>query len=184
MRLGFLLIFIAVPLAELALLIKLGEIIGLWPTLALIVTTAVVGTALLRQQGLRTLNKVTQSVNAGEAPVIPMVEGVLLLIAGAFLLTPGVLTDVVGGLLLLPPLRALLAKRAIAFAVSKGMVHVTTGGGRPHPGSASGTGRQPGRDDGTASGTDQQDAPSGPGPVIDGDFERLDEKTIDPKRRR
>jgi len=87
MRLGFLLIFIAVPLLELALLIKLGGWIGIWPTLGLIVLTAVVGTALLRQQGLQTLNKLMSSVQEGEAPLLPMVEGALLLISGAFLLS-------------------------------------------------------------------------------------------------
>ena len=198
MRFGLLLMFIAVPLAELALLIKLGGWIGIWPTLGIILLTAVVGTALLRQQGLHTLAKVGQSVNAGKAPVVPVVEGVLLLISGAFLLTPGVITDLVGGLMLIPPLRGRLAEQIVQAALSRGLVHVNlspgmgqqagpdaTGASGPDAGNKAGagqdfTGGRPGH--GFRPAPDH--GPDGAGDIIDGDFERLDEKTIDPNRRR
>lgn len=199
--------FIAVPLAELALLIKLGGWIGIWPTLAIILLTAVVGTALLRQQGLNTLAKVGQSVNAGKAPVVPVVEGVLLLISGAFLLTPGVITDLVGGLMLIAPLRGHLAEQIVQAALSRGLVHVNLSPGmgrqagpdagpdasgapwpetsKSPPGAGPGAGRgstggRPSRGFGPT--TDRR--PDDAGDIIDGDFERLDEKTIDPNRRR
>ncbi|MEO1694942.1 MAG: FxsA family protein [Pseudomonadota bacterium] len=198
MRLGFLLIFIAVPIAELALLIQLGGWIGLWPTLGLIIATAVIGTFLLRQQGVATLNKVIRSVHAGEAPVGPMVEGVLLIIAGAFLLTPGVLTDAIGAIFLVPPLRATIANRAVRYAIERGMVHVSgarSAGGAAAPDGGSRTGPRGGDTAGGASGPHDpgpdprrgprgRDGSGGTGPVIDGDFERLDETTVDPRNRR
>ena len=190
MRLGFLLIFIAVPLIELALLIKLGGWIGIWPTLGLIVLTAIVGTALLRQQGFKTLNKVVETLQAGKAPVVPMVEGALLLIAGAFLLTPGILTDLTGGALLVPAVRERLAAWIVRNAVAQGMVRVRTGTGFPPGDEATGPGGRPDprRPQGhrPASGADRP-GPAGrtsPGPIIEGDFERLDEKTYDPSRKR
>lgn len=185
MRLAFLLIFIAMPIAELALLIKLGGWIGFWPTLGLIIATALVGTFLLRLQGVATLNKVIGEVNSGNAPVGPMVEGVFLIIAGAFLLTPGIITDTIGGFLLIPPFRAALAKRAIRFAVQRGVVHVGVGGmrGRAGDGDAHSAG-QPGERPRGKSSEQPGRRPGSAGPVIDGDFERVDEHTIDPNRTR
>jgi UPF0716 protein FxsA len=95
-------LFVLVPIAELALLIRLGEIIGLWPTLGLIVLTGIAGSALAKQQGFSTLRRLQRRMSRGEMPGRELVDGVIILIAGAFLLTPGVLTDVVGFLGLLP----------------------------------------------------------------------------------
>lgn len=95
-------LFVLVPVTELALLIRLGEIIGLWPTLGLIVVTGIAGSALAKQQGFSTLRRLQQRMGRGEMPGRELIDGVIILVAGAFLLTPGVLTDVVGFIGLLP----------------------------------------------------------------------------------
>jgi UPF0716 protein FxsA len=97
-----LVLIIVVPLLEIYLLIKIGGMIGVLPTILLIVLTAVIGAALLRQQGLATLNRFQASLGRGELPAIEMLEGIALLVGGAFLLTPGFFTDAVGFLCLLP----------------------------------------------------------------------------------
>ena len=105
------LLFVIVPVIELVLLIQLGQIIGLIPTLALVVTTGVAGAYLARLEGLRTLWKLRADLARGKLPGQALMDGVSILIGGAFLLTPGVLTDVLGFSLLLPPTRRLLQKQ-------------------------------------------------------------------------
>ena len=100
--------FIAVPLVEIALFILVGGEIGLWPTLGVVVGTAVVGTILLRFQGLAVARAARTQLAEGTPPVKPMLHGVCLVFAAAFLITPGFFTDAVGFLLLLPPVRALV----------------------------------------------------------------------------
>jgi len=103
--------FIIVPLAEIAVLIEVGGWLGLGPTLALIVLTAAVGTWMLRRQGFAVLRRAQQQMQQGALPIAEVFEGFCLVIAGALLLTPGFLTDAVGALLLLPPVRALLYRK-------------------------------------------------------------------------
>ena len=105
----FVLLFLTVPVIEIYLFIKIGAQIGAFPTIALILLTAVLGAFLLRLQGLITLARIRQSMDNGELPAISLVEGLLLLVAGALLLTPGFFTDSIGFLLLIPPLRRFLA---------------------------------------------------------------------------
>ena len=100
-----LILFIAVPIAEIAIFIQAGERFGLWPTLGLVILTAILGTTLLRYQGLRALYRVQESLNRGEMPVGEVFTGLCLLIAGALLLTPGFLTDGVGFALFIPGIR-------------------------------------------------------------------------------
>jgi len=100
--------FIVVPLIEIGLFIQIGGLIGLWPTIFVVMATAVIGTALLRHQGLAALNRLQHSLNAGEPPLGPIFDGFCLLLAGVLLLTPGFFTDTVGFLLFTPPLRAVL----------------------------------------------------------------------------
>ncbi len=100
-----LLVFIGVPLIEVALFVLIGEQIGLWATLATIVLTAMIGTALLRAQGLATLHRVQSELNRGGVPVEAVFDGACLLVAGALLLTPGFLTDFIGFLLFVPTVR-------------------------------------------------------------------------------
>lgn len=103
-----LVLFITVPLAEIAVFIELGGVIGLGWTLALIVLTAVVGTWMLRWQGFAVLSRAQRELERDRVPVLEVFEGLCLLLAGALLLTPGFITDAVGALLLLPPVRAVL----------------------------------------------------------------------------
>ena len=105
---ALLLAFVVTPLIEIALFIQVGGWIGLWPTLALIVLTAVAGTWILRLQGLGLLRRARDQLERGVPPVAEVFSGVCLIVAGALLLTPGFLTDAIGGLLLVPPVRALL----------------------------------------------------------------------------
>jgi len=102
-------LFIAVPLVEIFLFIEIGAVIGAPQTILLIVVTAVIGVALLRKQGLSTMQKVQTQMQHGELPAVGMLEGIMLFFAGAFLLTPGFFTDAIGFLLLIPPLRRALA---------------------------------------------------------------------------
>jgi UPF0716 protein FxsA len=107
------LIFLAVPLVEIFLLIKVGNVIGAPWTIALVVLTALVGAWLVRLQGLSALNRVRQSAARGELPALELLEGLFLLAAGALLLTPGFFTDIVGFACLTPPLRRSLIRLAV-----------------------------------------------------------------------
>jgi UPF0716 protein FxsA len=100
-----LLAFIAIPLIEIALFIQVGGLIGLWPTLAIVILTALLGTWLLRMQGAVALADLRRSLSEVEDPSEPLAHGAMILFAGALLLTPGFFTDVVGFCLLTPPVR-------------------------------------------------------------------------------
>ena len=109
----FLLLFLFVPLAEIYFLIKVGGWIGAFPTVVLVVLTAVLGAALARHQGLATLQRLQQTIGRGEAPALEMLEGGLLLVGALLLLTPGFLTDLTGFACLFPLTRRWLALRAV-----------------------------------------------------------------------
>ena len=119
-------LFLAVPLIEIYFLIKVGDVIGAWPTVLLVVLTAILGVWLLRWQGLTTLTRVQASLQRGELPAQAMLEGMLLLVAGALLLTPGFVTDGFGFLILVPPLRHRLAQ----WLLQRGLLQT---GMPPHP---------------------------------------------------
>jgi len=101
----FLLLFVAAPLTELYVLIEVGSEIGALTTILLSVFTAVLGGALVRLQGFSVLKRVQQSMNRGEPPALEMLEGAALMLSGLALLLPGFITDAVGFLLLIPPVR-------------------------------------------------------------------------------
>jgi UPF0716 protein FxsA len=107
-------LFVAVPVAELALLVWLGRRVGLVPTVALILVTGVLGAALARWQGLATLDRFRVAMATGRPPHREVVDGVLILVAGAVLLTPGLLTDAAGFLLLVPAVRRRVRDRLVA----------------------------------------------------------------------
>jgi len=115
-----LLLLIGVPIIEIALFIEIGGYIGLWPTLATILVTAVIGAALVRRQGLATLAKAQAEVDAGRPPVRELFDGVCILIAGALLLTPGFMTDAVGLALLIPGFRTVLGRRLLELIKARG----------------------------------------------------------------
>ena len=104
------LIFVAIPIVEIALFIQVGDWLGLWPTLAIVILTAFLGTNLMRRQGLATLARLQGSVSKGENPVGPIAHAAMILVSGVLLLTPGFFTDAVGFALLLPLIRAALIK--------------------------------------------------------------------------
>jgi UPF0716 protein FxsA len=111
-RLAFL--FVVVPLLELALLVQLGQWVGLWPTLGLVFGTGLAGAALARSQGLRTLAAFQSELASGRLPQGPLQDGLAVLVGGALLLTPGLLTDVFGFSLLIPGTRRWLVRRVAA----------------------------------------------------------------------
>jgi len=107
-------LFIIIPFAEILLLLEVSDKIGgLW-TIGLVIMTAVIGVRLLKIQGLSTLIRFQGRLQQGELPAQEIVEGLLIAFAGALLLTPGFLTDIIGFSCLLPPLRALIARRIIS----------------------------------------------------------------------
>lgn len=124
-----LLLFTLVPILELSLLVWLGQQIGFWPTVGLIAGTALLGSFLAHREGLSVLARFRARVASGAMPGSELTDGIIILIAGALLLTPGVLTDVVGFLGLFPPTRALI-KRIVTKRFQRGLlggtVHVAT----------------------------------------------------------
>jgi UPF0716 protein FxsA len=109
----FFLLFVGVPLLELYLLIQVGSEIGALPTIGLSILTAIIGTFLVRVQGFSVLLRVREMLDRDEVPAVEVLDGALLLIAGVMLLLPGFLTDALGFLLLIPPLRRFLILRFV-----------------------------------------------------------------------
>lgn len=110
------LLLLLTPLAETYLLVEVGSRIGAWPTIGLVVLTAVVGLALLKRQGLRTLRRAQAWLaSGGEVPASEVADDLLLAVAGALLLTPGFATDALGFLAVVPAVRASLATRLMNF---------------------------------------------------------------------
>lgn len=109
-----LLLFLLVPVAEIYLLIQVGREIGALPTVGLVIATAVLGAWLLRQQGISTLMRARESLDRGELPALQLLEGVILLVGGALLLTLGFVTDVIGFACLVPALRQALVRQVVA----------------------------------------------------------------------
>ena len=131
MAIWILIAFIGVPLIEIALFIQVGGFIGLWPTIAIVIVTAVTGTALIRRQGISTLQRAQQEMEEQRLPLRELFDGVCLLFAGALLLTPGFLTDAVGFALLIPPLRHLLGGYAWRVLQNAKGVRFEMAGNRP-----------------------------------------------------
>ena len=162
MPLLLLLLFIGVPILEIAVFIQAGDLIGLWPTIAVVIGTGIAGTIMMRIQGFGVIRRIREQTDQGQAPVFELFEGLCLFAAGLLLLTPGFVTDSLGFLLFLPPLRKLIAHwiaSRIRFQTS-GSFHFSTGGGPRGPRAGPG-------------------APGAGGDVIDGEYE-----TVEPDRER
>ncbi len=114
LRLALLLVFVAFPLIEIAVLIKAGETIGFWPTISLLIGAATLGVLVIRQQGLTMVGRMLAAANEGRLPVEPLLDGYALVVAGALLIVPGFVSDVIGLLLLVPPLRAWAIRSALS----------------------------------------------------------------------
>ncbi|MCB1735246.1 MAG: FxsA family protein [Gammaproteobacteria bacterium] len=148
----FLLLFIGIPLLEIYLFIHVGGALGALNTMALVVITAVLGVWLLRLQGMATWFRVQQQLAQGKPPAKEMIEGLILLVCGALLLTPGFFTDAVGFLLLVPSVRQTVATYLLQRGVARGVNGNPFQNGRPGPSSA------PGQDD-----------------IIEGEYRRKDD---------
>ena len=119
-------LFIAIPVVELFLFLQIGSRIGLMPTIAIVILTGILGASLTRSQGLKTLARYQQALAEGRMPHEEVIEGLMILAAGAVLLTPGFLTDAIGFLLLVPPIRAEVRKRLTGYL--SGRIHVVGAG--------------------------------------------------------
>lgn len=117
-------LFLIVPIVEISILIQLSDVIGGWPTILLVVLTAYLGAKMVKQQGLATLAQIQQKSAQGQIPGEELFSGVCILISGVLLLTPGILTDVLGFALLTPAIRKVmvteLKKRIHLFAANSG----------------------------------------------------------------
>ena len=114
MPLLLIVLFIVVPIAELAVIIQVGSLIGVWWTIALLIADSVLGAMLMRSQGRAAWRRFNDAVRAARVPAREVADGVLVIFGGALLLTPGFLSDILGALFLLPPTRALIRKRVPA----------------------------------------------------------------------
>jgi UPF0716 protein FxsA len=124
-----LLIFIIVPLVEMAVLIRLGQLLGFWPTIGLIVATGTIGALLAKSQGVRVLSAIQADLANGSPPASRLVDGFLILVGGILLLTPGLITDLIGFLFLLPFSRSRLKdglRRRFENMVRSGQVSMTS----------------------------------------------------------
>ena len=131
------LLLVLVPIIEIALFIEVGGWIGTWPTIGIVILTALVGSILLRQQGIAALTDVQGRLERGENPGRMLAEGAMILVAGVLLLTPGFFTDGMGFALLIPPVRGWLF-RYMAARVK--VQHVQAGVFPGGPGSGHGSG--------------------------------------------
>ena len=156
-----LLLTVALPLLEIAVLIKVGSAIGVWPVIAIILATAMIGFYVVRLQGYGVARRMMAAIRSGEPPHEPVLEGMLLMFAGACLIAPGLITDCIGLVLLVPAIRQFVARLILTrgFPLT---ARVQRRAG-PKPGAR-----------------DRQTRPKGPAPTIEGDYERIDEKPVKP----
>ena len=117
--------FIIVPLLELAVIIQVGQGLGVLPTIGLLLVVSIVGAWLVKFQGLGVMNRIRRQLAAGQMPTDELVNGVLILVAGALMLTPGFITDAVGLALLFPPSRAIVRR----FLAQRFRASIITGPG-------------------------------------------------------
>jgi UPF0716 protein FxsA len=174
------LLFCTLPVIELIILLKIGNWLGVWPTVALILGTAFIGVNLLRQQGIKTFSRANQRLAQGEMPAAEMVEGIVLAIGGALLLTPGLVTDVIGFSCLLPGTRHLyiqygmrrmtvMATRSVYSNVSSSPFQQNTGFEQTFE---QPFGQDPRAKSGSAKTTGREENPAGNSNVIEGEYER------------
>ncbi len=179
-----LLIFILVPLAEIAVFIEVGKAIGVGWTIGIVIVTAIAGASLLRAQGFAALERTQKTLSEGRIPVDTVIDGVSLLTAGAFLLTPGMITDTMGFLLFIPAFRHGLAKWLFKRMARNANINVDIFSSTTQS-TGTRTGPTPGQHpdmDATRSGS--RDAKRDKGPVIEAEYERVDDPAKDPPDRK
>ena len=129
MGLLLVLLFIIVPIAELYVIIQVGELIGVWPTLLLLLLDAIVGSWLLKHEGRAAWRRFNQALAEKRIPAAEVADGFLVILGGALLIAPGFITDIFGILFLIPPTRALARKVLYRFTVGRvAIVGVPIGG--------------------------------------------------------
>ncbi|PLX97603.1 MAG: membrane protein FxsA [Desulfuromonas sp.] len=130
MFIRFLILFITVPIVEIYVLLQAGEIIGLAPTIALILLTGIAGAYLARTQGTQTIQKIQIALNRGEMPTEELIDGAMILAGGLTLLTPGFCTDLMGFCLLVPTTRSIIkgwVRHWLARMASQGNIRIYRG---------------------------------------------------------
>lgn len=115
----FAVLFLLIPILEIYLLITVSDLIDVFPTIILVILTAVIGAGLLRQQGISTLSRLQQNMGQGKLPAQELIEGVLLAVGGALLMTPGFITDTIGFLCLIPFTRKFIAQTIMKRSADK-----------------------------------------------------------------
>jgi UPF0716 protein FxsA len=113
LRGAFVLVFVAFPLIEIAVLIKVGDAIGLWPTMLLLVAAAFLGSIVIREQGLSVVGRAFDTMREGRLPLEPMLDSYVVIMAGLLLIIPGFISDAIGLLLLIAPLRRWCIRQAV-----------------------------------------------------------------------
>src|SRR3954451_11555022 len=146
-----LILFILVPIAELYVIIQVGQAIGVLPTIALLILDSIIGAVLLRSQGRAAWRRFNGAVSEGRVPTREVLDGVLVIAGGLALLTPGFLTDIVGILFLLPPTRAVIRRIALSRVAARMAVTGASWGAGRVAGRFGSDPRQPYDVDGTAS---------------------------------
>jgi len=161
-------LFVAIPILEIALFIQVGGWLGLWPTLAIVIATALAGTVLVRTQGLSTIRTLQERLEKGGDPTGPIAHGAMILASGLLLLTPGFFTDTVGFALLVPGVRSWLMKALVKHFADRVTV---VQAGRQGPGPGHGPHQRPG----PGAGRGRPNPPD----TVEGDYTRLDPDDID-----
>jgi UPF0716 protein FxsA len=134
MLLPLVLLFVLVPIAELAIIIQVGQAIGVWWTIAVLIADSLLGSALMRSQGRATWRRFNEAMQTGRVPAAEVLDGGLVIFGGACLLTPGFITDIFGLLLLLPPTRAVVRRvlvRRFALKMVRATAAAASEGSRP-----------------------------------------------------
>ncbi len=116
-------VFIIIPILEMVLLIKVGGLIGALPTVALVMLTALIGVMMFRIQGFNTLQRMQERLAMGELPGMELIEGAMLLVGGALLLTPGFFTDAIGFICLIPVTRKAIARSVVEHSLLQPMMN-------------------------------------------------------------
>jgi UPF0716 protein FxsA len=127
-------LFIVVPIAELAVIIQVGQAIGVWWTILILVADSILGSVLMRSQGRAAWRRFNAALQAGRVPAREVADGALIIFGGALLLTPGFITDIFGLLFLLPPTRALIRRLFLRQALRRMTVTMAAGPRMPRNG--------------------------------------------------
>ncbi len=168
LKFATLLVLIALPILEIGLLIRAGQSLGFWRLALIVIATAILGTVVIRRIGVSVLQKTFAEAEQGRPGIEPMLDGLLQGLAGILLILPGFISDTLGALLLIPALRRALIRSGIAKLLSGSYVRTEVYEERfetRHP-------RGKPRSEDSA------------GPVIEGEYERLSEESVDPRRPR